>query len=738
MSICRAFLRVGGRSLSRPTISRTTPNALQSSLSRQYFNASTTNTEPTPSTSTTIEQHVEKLTTATDIRNIHSHYINLVTKLKESEKLNSFPTRRILSKNQIHKILWLLAKSGRPSDIQRIYDILLDMPLVFGVNPTLETHTSIIRGLIHRGDTNSTRKWIEGLPKRAGSFTPTLEQYHLFLEALPDMEGVSLKLMRSVVNKMRTCGCKPTIETFRILFIARMKLGDKTGSLLYPVSMALVFEDMEKEGIPYDASFGDLLLEEYTKRGEAKIGGQMFGMYEDKFHTQDYPGRQGLAMLDLKLVQMAQARGMHSAIQFFRHWKPKQKPSPQNITSMLRHSRQLHDLQLLEREFGVKCNVIHWSFLINNNVRIGKAGDAYSIYKAAKHAGITPDAAMVAPLIHHLCQANLNADPSEEQQYMGFALHLYDDLRKAFPPETHTTLQLPADERSGGPDCAIYTTLLHGLATCRKPHEFMGVAIELMDDMAQRNLFSDDNNMVTSIIIFFMRNASSIDEALSVYRKHKAGLDEKGYGAVLSAFCKLNLGDSIQIPSLKGYFEIVKDMRKDGEGATTTREKLILTTRRAHDLLTLEASLSPDTVLWNQMMNTYQRLGCFGDAYRVWEMMYLSGQFDSTSVSTILDACGYAGAYSVAKRITTRLANDSYQFTAHNWNTWLECLCRMGRLTEAVTLLCGQDVKPDVESVKIVFKFAKSEKKGADVLVHVRSTLPHIWEQLPSSIRSLI
>ncbi|KAF5352657.1 hypothetical protein D9756_005972 [Leucocoprinus leucothites] len=769
MSICRTLLRAGSRSFPRPSSTRRPSVTPYPHFSRQLFilNDTSANDADTATSSTTsIEQHVEGLTKTNDIRNIHSHYTTLVAKLKESKERNHLPTREILTEAQIHKILWLLARSGRPSDVQRIYDILLDMPLVLGVKPTLETHTAIIRGLIRRGDSNATRRWLEGMPMRAGNFTPSIEQYHLFLEALPDMEGASLKLMRSVVNKMRQSGCKPTTETFKLVFLGRMKLGDLNESPLRPVSMAAVFEDMEREDLPYDPSFGELLLQEFTKRGQTKVGQQILGMYEDKFRDEDREGRKKLSPTELKLVQMAQAKGMHSAIHYFKHLRPKQNPSEGDITAMLRHSLQSRDLQLLEREFGVKCTIIHWSLLINNNVRAGKPGVAYSILKTAKDAGIVPDAPMITPLIRFLCQSR--PSPSEEEQHISLALYLYDELRKACPPPESVPSE--PNEHSKGPDYTLYTTLLRGLSTSKQSHKYMEIAKELMGDMVKRNLVPDDSNMFTSIIILYMRNAPTVEDALAFYRQHKSALDESGFTAVLAAFCKLRFGDSIQIPSLKGYFEIVKDMRlagfditvevytillnqlgfiatqilkEGGESTTETRNSLVSTTRRVHDLLSLDASLSPDTILWNQLMDTYQRLGCFGDAYRVWEMIYLSGQFDSTSVSVMLDACAFSEAYSVARKIITKLTRDDYQFTSHNWNTWMECLCRMGRLDEAIGFLCGKEeslrnVKRDVESVKIVFKFAKSQKREAEVLVHVRAMLPHIWEQLPSSIRELI
>lgn len=775
MSTCRSLLRIRGRSLFRPGSCRNAPILFHSHRSQNYSVASSSQTIATnasASSSAPIEQDVEKLTSTTSLHAIHTHYTNLVVKLKESEKLGSFPTRKILNESQLHKILWLLAKSGRPSDIQRLHDILLDMPLVLGLSPTVETHTAIIRGLIHRGDIYATRKWLEGMPKRPGHITPTLEQYHLFLQALPEMEGCSFKFMRGVVNNMRPVGCAPTNETYKLLFRGRWKLYDQGGSRVRPIALAAMFEDMEKEGLPYDPSFSELLYDEYAKRDFPLYAEQVQNIYETKFQTQDSPGRPKQGEMDLKLMQTAQSKGMRSAVALYKSWKPNQSPSPAHIHTMLRHSRHLPDLHLIEQEFDVKCNVIHWSLLIVNNVRAGKLDEALAMYEASKTAGITPDAAMVSPLIHSLCQSRFG--PPQEPN-IDRALEIYQDLRTAVPQEVDIQSQRTNFlEHSVGPDQDIYATLLRGLATAKSAYKYVDVAKEIMDDMTARNYTPDDSNTISSIIVLHMRNSSSIDEALEVYRRLKSPLDEKGYAVVLGAFCKLRFGDSIQIPSLRGYFEIVKDMRLAGLNITVEvytillhqlgrvatqiqqsnhpdhaeinefRDKLILTTRRAHDLLTLDASLSPDAVLWNQMMDTYQRLGCFADAYRVWEMMYLSGQYSSASVSIILDACGYAGAYSVAKRVVTRLVRDNYQFTLHNWNTWLECLCRLGRLDEAVGVLCGEGeglpegARSDVESVKLVFKFAKGGGKEVDVLGRVKVSLPGLWAALPSYIRGLI
>jgi len=172
------------------------------------------------------------------------------------------------------------------------------------------------------------------------------------------------------------------------------------------------------------------------------------------------------------------------------------------------------------------------------------------------------------------------------------------------------------------------------------------------------------------------------------------------------------------------------------------RPVIISAVRRAHDLLTLDASLSPDPHVLNQLMDTYQRLRCFGDAYRVWDMMYLSGQFDSVSVSIILDACGWAGTWDIAKQVCLRLSRDKFRFNQHNWNTWIECLCRLGKLNDAVKTVCLEmgreqnDVAPDIDSVRIIVKFARKVNQHELVLSRVRRYLPELWETLPDDLRT--
>jgi len=250
---------------------------------------------------------------------------------------------------------------------------------------------------------------------------------------------------------------------------------------------------------------------------------------------------------------------------------------------------------------------------------------------------------------------------------------------------------------------------------------------------------------------------------LDFYREHRTYLDERGFAAVLQAYCRLSFKGDLQVPLITQYFSIVNDMRVQkvpitvkvytiilhqiGIMAKNSRydyqviERLVATTRRVHDFLSLDASISPDAALWNQLMSTYSRLGCFGDACRVWEMMYLTGRYDQITISIILDACGFAGDLQIAYSIRKKLSKAGFVFDLRNWNTWLECLCRLGKFDDAIHVVSsemGNDgMKPDVESVSIIVKFARRASRSQELLSRLQNVLPvDLWQRLPAEIRN--
>ncbi|KAG6901472.1 hypothetical protein C0995_011492 [Termitomyces sp. Mi166 len=684
---------------------------------------------------------------------IHVYYPKLVSALQSTPTTSSSPPPPTLTRDQLLQVLDVLATSGRPTDLQRIEEILTHMPTVFGIPVTIDIHTVIIRGLIQHATDHTVYRWLHSMPSRLVPFTPTLEQFHMFLEACEQRSH--FKYVRQVVCTMRETGCKPTNETFKYLIRSRWALAiqeEKVPSLSDFTSM---LDDMKLEDLPYDPSIDELLYNSYVEQNAQQYAKKIREAYRYRF-----PDLQKDHFSEWKdeIIGVAQSKGVEKAIDhYFQVMVPKGcDPVPQLFRAILRHSTTLDDVRLVQKKFNLPPSVDQYSVLIMNNVRAGLLDNALSIYEESKTIGIVPDAGLVHPIIKAFCRS-----PTDEN--LDKALAIYRDLAAVAPPYSKTKESL--NEHAPGPDSTIYNTLLRGIAASEDLDKYFPIAKELMDDMNDFNIATDKKN-ASSIIVLFMRRAKSLPDALDAYYGLRSTLDEQGYAVVLNAFCQLSFNNELPVPSLSSYFEIVKDMRRAGLeitvevytillkqlGSIPARYRsritydhvveLVTTVRRVHDFLTLDAAVSPDEQVWNQLMDTYQRLGCFGDAYRVWNTMYIAGQFDHISVSIIFDACGYAGARNFAKKVFSQLSRDRFSLNRHNWNTWVECLCRLNQLDEALRTACqdmGKNentVPPDVETARILIKFARRNRVEADVLEWLQQFLPELWKTLPEDLRA--
>ncbi|KAG6841750.1 hypothetical protein C0991_007079 [Blastosporella zonata] len=696
---------------------------------------------------------VARLQSKAPLSAIHNYYPALVAELQKTATTSKSSPPPSLTRDHLITVLDVLATSGRPEDLQRIEEILLHMPTMFGVQLSVDIHSAILRGLIKKGNPQTIYRWLFNMPLRPTPFTPTLDQFHTFLAAC--LELASYKYVRHVIRTMSSTGCKPTTETFKYLIRARWEAASQEDKILPPGIFSTFLDEMQ--GLPYDASLEELLYTSYADRKSNKWATMIRDEYRSRFAGQILQHQ--VEEWKKELSDVAQSKGVQGAVEhYFQVLETKGcKQSPRILRGILWHSKSIDDVRMVCERFNVPLAIGYFSILVKNNVRAGNVAGALSAYEESKAAGIVPDAGLVDPLINALCS------PVPSEEFLDKALAIYRDLIAVATPSSE-----PKPDRyvpSPGPDTAIYHSLLRGCATSPHIDKYFPIAKDLLDDMEIYNVIKSDSITASSIIVLFMRRAQNIADALDVYYGLRSCLDEKGYAIVLNAFCKLSFNNELPLPPLVRYFDIVKDMRRAGleitvevytillkqlaivptqYSALLTQDhinELVTTTRRVHDFLTLDAAVSPDELVWNQLMDTYQRLGCFADAYRLWDTMYLTGRFNHVSVSIILDACGYAGAWEAAKKICTQLFRDRFSFDLHNWNTWIECLCRLNRLNDALRVVClemgknGNTVAPDVESARILIKFARRDNMDAEVLERLQRYLPELWETLPEDLR---
>ncbi|KAL0951540.1 hypothetical protein HGRIS_008224 [Hohenbuehelia grisea] len=701
------------------------------------------------------------------IRELHNTYRAIVAEQRNKSATQRTLASTILTQEQLITVINGLGTSEKPADLNLITDVAAHLPKMFGMNLTTEIHDAVLRALIRNGHTMAARNWLQSMAQKSGQINPSHAQWHLFLKSIESGAlNESFKFLHNCVRQMTASGCKPNNTTFKVLIGAKWAM--TKNSYPHVIAFQSLVDEMKELGIGYSASVEALLYQNYVDRGLVPAAIEISQYYRSKFPNVRAVTEDQERQWEGWLADAARRDGVRGAATLLKKFQEEGcSPSPEIFQTILRFSSSVGDIRFLENTFSMVAHAQHWGIIINNLARTGQIPQALSAYKECKDSGIKPHAALVGPIIGALCRTSLRPPSSVE---IDQAMRLYHELAEAVPVSEHVSGEtVPFSDHPVGPNTDIYRTLLRAMSMSPDTAMYSSVVKTLVDDMLERKEYISDSVITSSVIIMRMRASADVDEAFGAYKALREDLDATGYTVVLNAFSKLPLDPDGHLPALRQYFDIVRDMREEGHTMTPvvytillrelakigTRMKqpdstlpwelsssLVNAVRRAHDMLTLDASLSPDIRVLNQLMDTYQRLGCFAEAYRVWNMMYLSRQFDHVSVSIILDACGWAKDWGIAREVCVRLSGDNFLFDQHNWNTWIECLCRLGKLGDAVKTVCiemgrGQtDVAPDENSVRILVKFARKINEQELVLARVKRYLPELWEKLPGDIKT--
>ena len=246
-------------------------------------------------------------------------------------------------------------------------------------------------------------------------------------------------------------------------------------------------------------------------------------------------------------------------------------------------------------------------------------------------------------------------------------------------------------------------------------------------------------------------------------------LDRTGYEHILLQFTKLSFEDD-PLPAQPHYMNIVKDMRDAGipmtsfvynslfsryaalaktsaesafnsstsedvtaerERAVQLRERLLQATRRLHRTLKLDASINPEVVTFNTLLNAYNYLGAFGDAFEVWEQLTLGFpvSYDNISISIILDICGYARSPNAADHVwglitSKTMGSHRVRPNANNWLARMECFARIGDFPRVMEIFKEMNARskerdapvPNEATVELLTKFGRAFRREADVI----------------------
>lgn len=670
---------------------------------------------------------------------------------------------RSLSEEEVLNDLSSLAASGRRSDISLLHAVLENFPTQYNLKITASTHAAIFDSFVVAGHSSVSLRWLQTMNTKPGRLSPSLSQWHTWIEAF----GSSYQDtgFPSLLKYIMASGCRPTPETCSIALTAMCR-GKQ------PPDEATVCKFLRKAyrmKVPYDEGVVSAIKVGYTNRQRVLLAEQIGAFYED-LYGRKIDSHVGAAAH----LQSAYAQNKHCATtEVEKLLSQGFIPTPRILTILLAESTSPDDIRFWETTLQLQADAQAWLLVIENCIHKTRSPNrAFQLYKDCAAGGMPLTSKMVDPILRLLCMKTLQ--PPKESD-VDRALLIYADLFRA--------------TKSGEPNAIIYNTLISALVSTQNTEKYFPKALSLLEDMQSRSV-EMDSMTATSITILLLRSSSTPMEAFRAYKRifrrpdGKPTLDAEGYVAVLNAFCRLTFGKGnihTAIPAWEQYFEIVRDMREAGYPVNTKVYSIILqqlglaatkirrsqpqvpqeeyqdqpdvggsadipsiqrAIRRIHQILITDAAVQPDVIAWNTLMDAYQRVGCLRDAYRVWESLWLSRSFDNASVSIMADACGHAGAHAEAVQIFPRIVKSGFKMNIRNWNAWLECLCRLDRIKEAVGVLCnemGQNGNPDPDesSILIILSFVQGKVGEMEMKKRIEHHHPVLWKSFALIGRTL-
>lgn len=708
--------------------------------SRAFWNLPTAPPLPavSPKPPSPVPRLAENIARAKDVRTIHKEYPRFIAACREFER-----TVPPLDVGQFTDVLCLLARSARTSDLSRMKSIVEDMHTNFSLHLDSKAHTEIIRSFAQAGHIGAVQNWLIRMPTLPNTLSPTLSQYNVALQCLSST-GVPLRALREIVHSMQATGTKPDVTIFVTLVKSRW---DPTAIERDGIPDIAVFKsiirDMAKAGLYYDPEIASAMVEGFEAAGDHSAARQVQDMYTSQCPVD--PRISEMLRWETLITDAAHAHGLSGAKSVFQSLaKEGCWPGPKVVQALLRYSRDVDELRAVEAEYGVKAHSAVWFRILDNCLVANDPGKAESVYQAAKAADIPITPKFVNRYASFLCRpktALAKKQPSTSDVLS--AVRLWRDCLGDGP----ATDRLEDSEASY--EVLLHRTLLRGISSCPEPEKFMKFVPYLRKYMEATQVPSDPNT-TANLIVWLIRTADMIDDAFERYEELRSGLDGNGYEIVLAAFCQRPYKSGL--PPTNLYMSIAKHMRDAGHPFTikvytmylqqisyaaefmysSERERqLHESVRQIYGYLKLDPHIVPDAIFYNQLMDTYHRLGSFNLCLEVWDTMYSTGRYNNASISVFFDACGFARSLQPLMNVRNRMIAEGFPLNINNWKSYVEALCRCRRLNDAAKFVCvdmgsGGFPAPTVEFAKLLIFFSQTAETANGVLTAVHRHHPHL------------
>ncbi|KAK4704792.1 hypothetical protein P7C70_g1410, partial [Phenoliferia sp. Uapishka_3] len=698
-----------------------------SSTSRQSFSFFN---KPSPPTAAKILDDLDAARSAERLDLVQRLYPSLVQTLANDQST--------LARDRHAQFQQLMAFVASTSRLSLLLKMFSDLPTL-GFAQTSYDHHLLLTGLARSGKPNRALSWIEGMEETYG-IAPSVREWNVVLGAYrkeKDVEG-----LRTVMARMLERGYSPNVATYNTLIAALFQQG-----LVQDARQ--VRAEMDTAGIQADVWTETTLLSGFVEAGELASAKDVYARLSPVVESWelDRPKNFDLAAVNALAKYACATDGFGSGVGLIEGYRDRGFVlNDITLTTLAKEgARGLSDaesaIDLVERlgkSTGVVAGRKAWSIVINGVLAgLGGIDEALKVLQEARDRSVKPDSAMIQPLLSALVTR-----PTPET--FATAKLLYEDLATS------------SRAYSSAPDTSIYVTLLRA---CADPiHPDLEFSKTLLADMRERAVRLDAQS-VTWHIVALMRVARDFADAFQSYDKVRAldahVLTTSAYNIIITAFTSLTFptatSPDAQIAPPPLILEFLSDMRRTSHPPDAITYSLLLTyysrtssaspalIAHLHSLIKLDMHVDPDTALFNSLMGAYSRVGAFTSAFRIWDTMRANHSIDHVSVSTVLDTCGYAKDERRARRTWKELQKEGFALNLKNWETWVECLERLGDFREAERVVF-EDMKPGKGKVgagvttmetllRFSYRFSKREKGRFEIVkARIKKDRPDLWE----------
>lgn len=639
-------------------------------------------------------------------------------------------------------------------DYRKLRRVFAELETWFNVKHPVQNHHWLLLGMVRASKPDDALRWILAMPQSYG-IQPGIQDWNVVLS------GFS-KAQRKSVNDSKRKEATST-ESFQEAWRHLLESGVQPDAISYNIHLRALFSqedhidlqelsglvrDMQTRRIQPDIATWSTLLEGYTSRNDLEPAREA---YEQLAAT---PNNLDTIAWNSRLAYVGHFFGSAAVWEEWERWQSSpNRPEPDDYTfaHFLRHSTTdlsaasdpvqaaRDELDLISERCALHpspwgcATFIHRLLASTDDMSLGyqRALDFYNSIIFGPDA-VMPHSLMVDPLLERLIQ--LESLPDKLLQAQRLFESLADGVEEGFAPDVgvcHATLRIC--EESG--------------------HQGVQYAFSVLDHMRQDHLTFDKAETVLQHMKGLMKASGSYQGAFKSYSWMRAldptQLDTAAYNKILTTFSFLDFSNSNTPTSADSetskiapqfFLEILKDMRSTGQAPDTITYTLLLEyysrrykradqIRRLHDIIKVDLQYDPDIRLHNALIVAYGYVGDYSAAVRVWQGLMANRHrpnmgITHATISAILDVCGFSGSKATAWRIfqSIRQNHFSIQMNKRNWDTWVECLGRLGCLPDACDVVERDMVDlADGDTADILFKFAR--RAGPEAHEQVRSRM---------------